>query len=68
MKRVIKIGKIADYIEKVFDEYRADKITLQQLIIRLCGYADTNIRSVCLWDIFAEQLDKQFDDEGNIRY
>jgi len=67
-KRVIKIGKIANFIEKVFDDYRENKITLQQLITRLCSYADANIMYAHLWDIFEDQLNKQFDGEGNITY
>jgi len=65
---VIKIGKIANFIEKVFDDYRGNKITLQQLIIRLCSYADTNIMYAHLWNIFEDELNKQFDEEGNITY
>jgi len=65
---VIKIGKIANFIEKVFDNYRENKITLQQLITRLCSYADRNIMYAHLWDIFEDQLNKQFDEEGNIAY
>ena len=68
MKRVIKIGKIANFIEKSFDDYRENKITLQQLIRNLCSYADTNIMYAHLWDIFEERLNKQFDEEGNIVY
>jgi len=63
---VIKIGKIANFVEKVFDDYRKNKITLQQLITRLCSYADTNIMYQHLWVTFEEQLNKQFDEEGNI--
>ena len=68
MRWVIKIGKIANFIEKVFDDYRENKITLQQLITRLCSYADTNIMYAHLWDIFEEQLNEHFDEEGNITY
>ena len=63
---MIKIGKIANFIEKTFDDYRENKITLQRLIRNLCSYADRNIMYAHLWDIFEEQLDKQFDEEGNI--
>jgi len=65
---VIKIGKIADFIEKVFDDYRGNKITLQQLIKNLCGYADRNIMYAHLWDIFEDELNKQFDEHGNVSY
>ena len=65
---MIKIGKIADFIENVFNDYRQNKITLQKLIRNLCSYADTHIMYAHLWCIFKDELDKQFDDEGNIRY
>ena len=65
---MIKIGKIADFIEKVFDDYRENKITLQQLIRSLCSYADTNIMYQHLWLTFADELNKQFDEHGNITY
>ena len=66
MRWVIKIGKIANFIERAFDDYRENKITLQQLIRNLCSYADTNIMYQHLWLTFEEQLNKQFDEEGNI--
>ncbi len=66
MRWVIKIGKIANFIEKAFGDYRGNKITLQQLIRDLCSYADTNIMYQHLWLTFEEQLNKQFDEEGNI--
>ena len=68
MRRVIKIGKIKNFVEGVFDDYRNNRITLKQLIIRLCSYADTNIMYEWLWTIFVEELNKQFDEEDNISY
>ena len=68
MKRVIKIGKIADFIENTFSSYRQNKITLQELITSLCSYADTNIRYAHLWSTFRHELNKQFDEHGNITY
>lgn len=65
---MIKIGKIANFIEKVFDDYRENKITMQQLITRLCSYADTNIMYQHLWLTFEDELNKQFDEHGNITY
>jgi hypothetical protein len=65
---VIKIGKIANFIEEVFADYRKNKMTLQELIVRLCSYADMNIRYGHLWAVFNDELDKQFDETGNIRY
>jgi hypothetical protein len=65
---VIKIGKIKDFIEQAFDDYRSDRITLQKLIVNLCSYADTNIMYHRLWTIFENELNKQFGEEGNIRY
>ena len=65
---MIKIGKIVNFIENVFDDYRKNKITLQQLIRSLCSYADTNIMYQHLWMTFEDELNKQFDREGNITY
>ncbi len=60
------MGMIKNFVEGVFDDYRNSKITLKQLISRLCSYADTNIRSASLWDIFEDEINKQFDELGNI--
>ena len=64
----MKIGKIADFIAKDFDDYRKNRITLKELVTNLCSYADTNIMYQHLWNIFEEELNKQFDGEGNIRH
>jgi hypothetical protein len=65
---VIKLGKIKDFVEKVFEEYRNNRITLKQLIVRLCSYADRNIYYERLWAIFEDELNKQFNDVGEIAY
>ena len=62
------MGMIKNFIESVFDDYRNNRITLKQLVVRLCSYADTNIRYAHLWDIFEDELNKQFDEEGNVTY
>ena len=64
----MKIGRIKNFVEGAFDDYRENKITLQQLITRLCGYADRNIMYAHLWDIFEDELNKQFDEEGNVAH
>jgi hypothetical protein len=38
---VITMGKIKDFVEKVFDDYRNKRITLKQLIVGLCAYEDS---------------------------
>lgn len=35
------MGKIKDFVEKVFDDYRNKRITLKQLIVGLCAYEDS---------------------------
>ena len=63
------MGKIKEFVEKTFDEYRNNKITLQQLIIIiLCSYADRNISFDRLWIIFEDEVSKQFDEVGEIAY
>ena len=62
------MGKIKDFVEKTFDDYRNNEITLQQLILRLCSYADRNICSRRLWVIFEEELNKQFNELGDISH
>ena len=62
------MGRIKNFIEGTFDNYRDNKITLKQLVVRLCSYADTNIRHAWLWSIFEDELNKQFDEEGNVAY
>ena len=64
----MKIGKIKEFVEKAFDDYRNDKVTLKQLITRLCRYADRNIYYERLWLIFEDELDKQFNNIGEIAY
>ena len=65
---MIQMGRIKNFIEGTFGNYRNNKITLKQLAVRLCSYADTNIRSARLWSIFEDELNKQFDEEGNVAY
>ncbi|MFH1613795.1 MAG: hypothetical protein ABIG61_01745 [Planctomycetota bacterium] len=62
------MGMIKNFVEEAFDDYRNNKITLKQLIVRLCSYADRNIMYEWLWAIFEDELNKQFDEEGNIAY
>ena len=62
------MGKIKEFVEKIFDEYRNNKITLQQLIIILCSYADRNISFDRLWIIFEDEVSNQFDEVGEIAY
>ncbi len=64
----MKMGKIKEFVEKTFDEYRNNKITLQQLIIILCSYADRNISFDRLWIIFEDEVSNQFDEVGEIDY
>ena len=60
------MGKIIEFVRQTFEDHRNDKITLQKLILRLCGYADTNIRSPQNIGIFEDAVNKEFDSEGNI--
>jgi len=62
------MGRIKNFVEGVFDDYRNNRITLKQLVVRLCSYADTNIRSASLWGIFEDEVNKQFDEAGNVIY
>jgi len=62
------MGKIKEFIEKTFDDYRNDRITLKQLIISLSRYAERNIPYDWLWAIFEDELNKQFNDIGDIAY
>ena len=64
----MKMGKIKEFVEKAFDDYRNDKVTLKQLITRLCRYADRNITYEWLWIIFEDELNKQFNEVGEIAY
>jgi hypothetical protein len=64
----MKMGRIKKFVEKAFDDYRNDRITLKQLIVGLCNYADRNIYYERLWDIFENELNKQFNDVGEIAY
>jgi hypothetical protein len=67
-REVMKMGKIKEFIEKTFDDYRNDRITLKQLIISLSRYAERNIPYDWLWAIFEDELNKQFNDIGDIAY
>ena len=62
------MGKIKDFVEKVFDDYRNDGINLKQLVNDLCSYADKNISYGWLWGIFKEEVNKQFNELGEIAY
>ena len=64
----MKMGKITEFVEKVFDEYRKDRISLKKLVISLCSYADKNISYEWLWGIFEEEVNKQFNELGEIAY
>jgi hypothetical protein len=60
------MGKIKEFVENVFDDHRNDRITLKQLIVCLCSYADRNIAYERLWAIFEDELNKQFNENGDI--
>ena len=62
------MGKIKEFVERMFDDYRNNDITLKQLILRLCSYADRNICSESLWIIFEGELNEQFNELGEISY
>lgn len=62
------MGRIKEFIEKAFDDYRNSRITLRQMIISLCNYADKNIIYERLWCIFEEEMNKQFNELGEIAY
>jgi len=62
------MGKIKEFVEKVFEDYRNDRVTLKQLIVGLCRYADRNIYYERLWAIFEDEVNKQFSDVGEIAY
>ena len=64
----MKMGKIKEFVEKVFDDYRHDGISLKQLVISLCSYADKNISYEWLWGIFEDEVNKQFNELGEIAY
>jgi hypothetical protein len=64
----MEMGRIKEFVEKAFDDYRSDRINLKQLVINLCSYADKNISYKRLWGIFEEEVDKQFDELGEIAY
>jgi len=61
------MGKITDFVKKQFEEHRENKITLQELIVNLCSYADSNIRYECNWGIFQTALEEEFNEEGDIK-
>ena len=62
------MGKIKQFVEKAFGDYRNNEITLRQLITRLCRYANRNVTYDWLWTIFEDELNKQFNDLGEIAY
>ena len=62
------MGKIKEFVEKAFDDYRNGRITLKQLIVSLCRYAEINIPYDWLWAIFKDEVSKQFNDVGEIAY
>ena len=62
------MGKIKEFVEKAFDDYRSNRITLKQLIVNLCRYADRNITYDWLWSIFEDEVNKQFNELGDITY
>jgi len=62
------MGRIKEFVEKAFDDYRNDRITLKHLIVSLCRYADRNIYYERLWAIFEDEVNKQFNDVGEIVY
>jgi hypothetical protein len=62
------MGRIKEFVEKVFDDYRSDRINLKQLVISLCSYADKNISYERLWSIFNDEVNKQFNELGEIAY
>jgi hypothetical protein len=65
---VIEMGKIKEFVEELFNDYRNNRVTLKQLVIKLCSYADRNICSRRLWVIFEEELNEQFNELGDISY
>jgi len=65
---VIIMGRIKEFVEKACDDYRNDRVTLKQLIVCLCSYADRNISYERLWAIFEDELNKQFNEMGEIAY
>ena len=67
-KQVMQMGIIKNFVESVFDDYRNNKITLKQLIICLCRYADKNIAYEWLWSIFENELNNHFNENGEITY
>ena len=62
------MGRIKEFVEKAFGDYRNDKIRLKQLVISLCSYADKNISYEWLWGVFKEEVNKQFNELGEIAY
>ena len=62
----MKMGRIKEFVEKTFDDYRNNNITLKQLIIGLCSYADKNISYDRLWAIFEDEVSRQFNEEGRL--
>ena len=62
------MGKIKEFVEKAFDDYRNDHITLKQLIVSLCRYSGRNIPYVWLLAIFEDELNRQFNELGEIAY
>ena len=63
---MIKLGRIKEFVEKSFENYRNNKTTLKQLIFSLCSYADRNISYDRLWAIFEEEVSKHFNEQGEI--
>lgn len=60
------MGKIKEFVEKVFDDYRNNRITLKQLVVSLCSCADRNIAYQHLGNIFEDEVSRQFSDIGEI--
>ncbi len=61
------MGKISEFIQSCFDDYRNSKITLKELVEKLCSFSDYNIHSQKNMNMFLADLREQFNEEGDVR-
>jgi len=60
------MGKISEQVSGIFEQHRANKIALKEVVLRLCRYS-RKLAYGHLMQIFEDALDTHFDEMGNIR-
>jgi hypothetical protein len=60
------MGKITEQVSDIFEQHRANKIALKEVVLRLCRYS-RKLSYNHLMQIFEDALDPEFDELGNIR-